>query len=68
MAEARDSTRCWWSETRITVLVRLYTALLAKVCPWPDAILVDPRARATSAGRRPLLAQLRGRDFDAFLS
>jgi len=50
------------------VLVRLYTALLAKACPWPDAILVDPRAGATSAGRRPLLAQLRARDFDALLS
>ncbi|NIC38149.1 glycosyltransferase family 9 protein [Halomonas desiderata] len=55
-------------QARISVLVPAYTAPLAELCPWIDAIIVDPGDGAGKQAQRELLARLRSERFCAMLT
>jgi len=50
----------------VSVLVPPYTAPMARLCPWIDAVIVDPGEGR--AARRELLARLHSNRFDALLT
>lgn len=52
----------------VSVLVPAYTAPIARLCPWVDAVLLDPGDAAGADGRRELLTRLRDGRFDALLT
>ncbi|MCE8036239.1 glycosyltransferase family 9 protein [Halomonas sp. MCCC 1A11062] len=55
-------------QARVSVLVPAYTAPLARLCPWIDAVIVDPGDAAGKQAQRELLAQLRSERFCAMLT
>jgi ADP-heptose:LPS heptosyltransferase len=53
---------------QVTALVRAYTREAAELCPWIDAVLLDPGSEAGRPGTRHLIARLRERQFDAVVT
>lgn len=52
----------------ITALVPQYTADMAKICPWIDAIIIDPGSDASLSEQYTLLKKLRKQKFDAIIT
>jgi ADP-heptose:LPS heptosyltransferase len=55
-------------ECHITALVPNYTAALAELCPWIDAVLIDPGKKADKQAQRELLSQIKAACFDASIN
>lgn len=52
----------------IAVLVPAYTAPLAEICPYVNAVLLDPKLRGDWRNGRALARLLRGHNFDAVVT
>lgn len=52
----------------VSVLVPVYTAPMAHLCPWIDEVVLDPGDGASHDAQRDLLARLKAGRFDALLT
>ncbi|MDB1122458.1 glycosyltransferase family 9 protein [Vibrio algarum] len=55
-------------DSHITALVPKYTIQLAKLCPWIDAVLVDPTEKGSKAKQQQLAKELKDSQFDASIN
>lgn len=55
-------------ECHITALVPKYTASLAELCPWIDAVLIDPSKDADKSEQKELLDTIKQCQFDASIT
>ncbi|CAH8240917.1 Putative glycosyltransferase HI_0523 [Vibrio aestuarianus] len=55
-------------DCHITALVPNYTVALAKLCPWIDAVMVDPTDNASSAQKKQCIQAIKQQRFDASIN
>ncbi|EKO3486913.1 glycosyltransferase family 9 protein [Vibrio fluvialis] len=55
-------------ECHITALVPRYTAPLAELCPWIDAVMIDPTEKAEKSAQHSLIADIKSQRFDASIN
>ncbi len=55
-------------DCHITALVPKYTAVLAELCPWIDAVIIDPGQQADKAQHKKLVQNLKAQQFDASIN
>ncbi len=55
-------------DCHITALVPKYTAALAELCPWIDAVIIDPGQQADKAQHKQLVQTVKAQQFDASIN
>lgn len=55
-------------DCHITALVPSYTVALAELCPWIDAVMVDPTENASSAKKNQCIQAIKQQHFDASIN
>ncbi|PRQ62878.1 glycosyltransferase family 9 protein [Vibrio sp. V01_P9A10T6] len=55
-------------DCHITALVPSYTVALAELCPWIDAVMVDPTENASSAQKKQCIQAIKQQHFDASIN
>ncbi|MDQ2192043.1 MULTISPECIES: glycosyltransferase family 9 protein [unclassified Vibrio] len=55
-------------DCHITALVPSYTVALAELCPWIDAVMVDPTENASSAKKKQCIKAIKQQHFDASIN
>ncbi|AGU58753.1 lipopolysaccharide heptosyltransferase family protein [Vibrio anguillarum] len=55
-------------DCHITALVPSYTIALAELCPWIDAVMVDPTENASSAKKNQCIQAIKQQHFDASIN
>mgnify|MGYP001220162546 CR=1 FL=1 len=55
-------------DSHVTALVPKYTVELAKLCPWIDAVLVDPTQNSSKEDQKTLAKELKASHFDASIN
>ncbi|WP_010318988.1 glycosyltransferase family 9 protein [Vibrio ordalii] len=55
-------------DCHITALVPNYTVALAELCPWIDAVMVDPTENASSAQKKQCIQAIKKQHFDASIN
>ncbi|ENM3771502.1 glycosyltransferase family 9 protein, partial [Vibrio cholerae] len=55
-------------DCHITALVPKYTAALAELCPWIDAVIIDPGQQADKAQHKQLVQIVKAQQFDASIN
>ncbi|MGY2575663.1 glycosyltransferase family 9 protein [Vibrio sp. C8] len=55
-------------DCHITALVPKYTAALAELCPWIDAVMIDPTEKSDKGAQKALIEEIKARNFDASIN
>ncbi len=55
-------------DCHLTALVPSYTVALAELCPWIDAVMVDPTGNASSAQKKQCIQAIKQQHFDASIN